>query len=312
MLPYEVLEVLRRPEPKRFTPPVLYNINNELVRIFYLQAVGSSHHPYMLCDGALPKRILWDRFNYGLDTHFYSADDVFHVRRGGIRHYARLAEAETIIPETWKRFRKEKAYIEQEFDAFFTHSAEMLSTFSNARFCPAGAVWYGTPQWGGSLDEDVVKTKMVSIVSSTKAQCPLHVFRLQLARHLIGRKDVDVLGTIVGQYTQPVDIFHDYRYSIAIENEVQPYWFTEKITNCFASKTVPIYYGATGIGEFFNTDGIIFISEPTIEAAEQALRQCSAADYEARREAIDDNFRRVKDMLCPEDFLCKHYPELLT
>lgn len=151
---------------------------------------------------------------------------------------------------------------------------------------------------------------MISIVSSTKAACPLHVFRMELARHLVNHPNVDVKGTIVGQYCNPMVIFHDYRYSIAIENEINPYWFTEKITNCFMSKTVPIYIGATGIGEFFNLDGIIVVKEATIEAVEEALRMCSEEDYNSRKEAIEDNYRRVVDFLCPEDYLYKHYPDL--
>lgn len=310
LIPYDVECAIRRPVIKESVSPVLYNADGEQMHIAYLKARGSAHHPYMLCDGPMPKNILWDRFNYGLDVHFYSAHDVFHTKSTGAKHYARLAEAEVIIPDVYRMFRKHKEYIAKEFDAFFTHHAEFLDTFKNARFCPAGAVWYGSPQWGGVIKADITKSKMVSIVSSNKAACELHVFRMKLAQHLINHPKVDVLGTIVGKYTQPVDIFKDYRYSIAVENEIYPYWFTEKITNCFASKTVPIYIGATDIGKYFNTDGIIIIKEFTIEAIEKALELCSEEDYVSRMDAINDNYNRVMDFLCPEDYICRHYKDV--
>ena len=55
-----------------------------------------------------------------------------------------------------------------------------------------------------------------------------------------------------------------YRYSIAIENDVTSYFFTEKITNCFASLTIPIYLGASCVDKFFNKDGIIKIDTKVI------------------------------------------------
>ena len=48
--------------------------------------------------------------------------------------------------------------------------------------------------------------------------------------------------------------------ALIIENDITPYFFTEKITNCFISQTIPVYLGATQIHKFFNTDGIITIS----------------------------------------------------
>lgn len=149
MIPYELECAMRRPQISRAIPPTLFNDAGEPVKWAYLQARGSAHHPYMLCDGYTPKNILWDRFNFSLDTHMYSAEDIFHKQKSGTKHYARLAEAEAIIPDVWRNIRKHKEYIETEFDAFFTHAAEFLDTFNNAKFCPAGAVWYGAPQYGG-------------------------------------------------------------------------------------------------------------------------------------------------------------------
>jgi hypothetical protein len=129
-----------------------------------------------------------------------------------------------------------------------------------------------------------------------------------LAKYYKNSNKVDTFGAFDGgnyvELNVPLD---DYRYSIAIENEISPYYFTEKIMNCFASMTVPIYIGATNIGEFFNEDGIIRVDEPTIEAVEKAVAVCNQEDYEKRKDAIIDNYNRVKEYLCVEDYIYKHY-----
>jgi hypothetical protein len=46
-------------------------------------------------------------------------------------------------------------------------------------------------------------------------------------------------------------------FHIAIENVSIANWFSEKLIDCFQTKTVPIYYGCTNIGEYFNKEGIL-------------------------------------------------------
>lgn len=54
-----------------------------------------------------------------------------------------------------------------------------------------------------------------------------------------------------------------YMFSIIIENNSVDNYFTEKLLNCFAVGTVPIYLGCPNIGEFFNRNGIIEVSRKT-------------------------------------------------
>lgn len=139
----------------------------------------------------------------------------------------------------------------------------------------------------------------------------MHLFRQTVTKHFLNKGRVDVMGKAVGRFASCDEIFSPYRYNIALENDRYDYYFTEKIMNCFAAKTVPIYYGCPSIGDFFNLDGIIIVEEPSIEAIEKAIAKCSEQDYENRKDAIEDNFERVKEYLCVEDYLCEKYPEIL-
>ena len=51
----------------------------------------------------------------------------------------------------------------------------------------------------------------------------------------------------------------DHRFSVVIENAKEDYYFTEKILDCFQTKTIPIFYGAPNIGDFFNINGILAV-----------------------------------------------------
>jgi hypothetical protein len=46
-------------------------------------------------------------------------------------------------------------------------------------------------------------------------------------------------------------------FHVAVENVKSNNWYTEKIGEAFATKTLPIYWGCPNIGDFYDTRGII-------------------------------------------------------
>tara|TARA_X000000368_G_scaffold410006_1_gene392839 strand:+ start:484 stop:1371 length:888 start_codon:yes stop_codon:yes gene_type:complete len=51
----------------------------------------------------------------------------------------------------------------------------------------------------------------------------------------------------------------DYKYSLCIENSCYDNYFTEKITDCLLSWTIPIYFGCTNISNYFPKDSYIWL-----------------------------------------------------
>ena len=137
----------------------------------------------------------------------------------------------------------------------------------------------------------------------------MHRFRREVAMEMKHKQLADTFGAFDGgNRVEFVDsTLTDYRYQIVIENEITDYYFTEKILNCFAAMTIPIYMGARKIGDFFNTDGIIRVEEATMESILNAIRQCTEKYYEEHIPAILDNFNRVYEFVCVEDYLMEHY-----
>jgi hypothetical protein len=98
----------------------------------------------------------------------------------------------------------------------------------------------------------------------------------------------------------------DYRYSICIENYVDERYFTEKILNCLASGTIPIYLGARKISHFFNPDGLITFSS-YYDLVNRVLPTIGQHDYESRLEAVEGNFQKVLEYRSIEDYIYSHY-----
>lgn len=289
-------------------PPTLYNEYGEKVKFFYFQAAGSAHLPYCCTTGRVPRNILWDRYNYTLTSHVYAGMDIFNIKGNPTEKYAWLGETEVIVPEVYRRVRENKEFM-KSFKYIFTHNADLLETMPNARFMPGNGVWYGTKFWGGT--EGTTKDKEISIVASNKCQVPFHILRRDIALHFLHTPNVDVYGSVVNYYASCAEIFDRYRYSIVIENNIQPYYFTEKILNCFASRTIPIYIGASKIGDFFNLDGIVVVEDYSVKGVEEAIKCCSDEYYQRKKEAIEDNYQRVQGYLCQEDYISVHYPDIL-
>jgi hypothetical protein len=85
---------------------------------------------------------------------------------------------------------------------------------------------------------------------------------------------------------------YDSQFHIAIENTSIKDYFTEKILDCFKTKTVPIYFGCTNIGDYFNTSGILIARN-----LDQVIDSCNGLKtdtYPTMTNAIEDNYERVK------------------
>lgn len=232
-------------------------------------------------------------------------NDIFCMREKIVPNsIALLIEPRSIQPDVYR-------WMEQNYRKFkyvFTHDSLLLNHCDNAKLI----LWGGG--CGGIAEYHPTGTKLnkVSLVSSNKEMCELHKARVELARQLKGNPKVDVMGTIDGgEFVGADKIYPDYKFSIAFENYIDDYWFTEKICNCFANKTVPIYYGANAINNFFNPWGIIWVDD-----WKQIPQMIDKLDldfaYETRLDAIEDNYRIVHKYAVFEDWFFREYEELLN
>lgn len=167
---------------ERSDHPRTYTKDGKEMEWFYLSDKSCGHVPYTFSAYRIPKYIIWDRHNKGLSHHVYTYDNVFHIVGHPKKKFAFFFEGCEIIPQVYDRLLKNLAYLE-EFDAVFTNQEILLNSLNNSYFLPRSSPWYGTEVGGGSIDENRFrkKTKNVSIVSSDKEMCSLHILRKNLA-----------------------------------------------------------------------------------------------------------------------------------
>ena len=283
------------------TMPKIYNAEGHPLETYFIKNRHSRHAPF----GHEGKYFFWDRYNYGLDTHFYGPEVMTGTLGKPAVKYGMLTESRTIVPKDYEVFHRNRG-LEKDFRYIFTYDDRILNEIENARFYPVAAgIWNSEMREGRYREKD----RDLSILSSDKVMCALHRFRLELARLCKREGLADTFGRFDGGgYVEKVDeTLNRYRFSMIIENDVSDYYFSERLTSCFAAQTVPVYLGARRIGEFFNTDGMILLGSADLEEAESLIAECTRERYEAMLPAVLDNYERVKEYVNMQDYLYEHY-----
>lgn len=195
------------------------------------------------------------------------------------------------------------------FDLILSWDKEIL-TLPNSKFCPISEIsqfnilpksdYEFIPKWD---DRIIQKTKSVSAVSSNKQMLPGHVKRLDIIKAIMNK--VDLFGRGIREIDSKLEALGDYRFSVAIENDKQDNYFTEKITDCFRTGVIPIYYGCPNIGDFFDINGIITFN--SIEELKEILNNLSTEKYNSKIDAIKYNFNKCKNYPSNNDSLFTLY-----
>lgn len=121
--------------------------------------------------------------------------------------------------------------------------------------------WFKTP-----FKKYEEKTKLMSLMLSTKTFMPGHRYRYLLASEIIKKNlPIDIRGNgcemlrhfypnasqIKGSFESDKELLDDYKFTIAVENTISNKYVSEKITSAFVYNTVPIYLGAKDIDNIF-------------------------------------------------------------
>lgn len=119
---------------------------------------------------------------------------------------------------------------------------------------------------GFSIEND--KPDFCSFVVSNGNGSPL---RKEMFYLLSKYKKVNSGGRFMNNIGAPcknkIAFTSSHKFSIAFENSSHPGYSTEKITEAFAARTIPIYWGDPEIGRIFNKEAMIFVNDyPSLEA----------------------------------------------
>ena len=207
--------------------------------------------------------------------------------------YIWLLESKQIIPQYYQWIIDNYEFVTSRVDGIFSCDKELCAKYPKISYSVINAVpWV--------QDRKVhEKTKLVSMIASNKRMCEGHARRLQFVDKF--RDKLDFYGRGFNEISCKEDGLRDYMFSVGIENAVYDTYFTEKLTDCFACGTIPIFYGCKGVTEYFNEDGIIFLDD------DFDLSMLTKDLYYSKIDVIKDNFERSINFPVAEDYLYLNY-----
>jgi len=206
--------------------------------------------------------------------------------------YGWLLESRTIIPQMFDWVEKNMSSLIDVSEGIFTCDENLAETKGYLYTVSNAAPWV--------TDRAMhPKSKIVSMISSNKSWAEGHKARLVMVEKF--KEHADLYGRGFNPVDKKEDALRDYMFSVAIENAKYDTYFTEKLTDCFATGTVPVYYGAEGVSRYFNPDGIIFIDDDfDINTLNEDL-------YNEMLPAIQENFLIASAFTTAEDYIAKKY-----
>jgi len=155
--------------------------------------------------------------------------------------------------------------------------------------------WYLGPGYDQLAAADFpAKTADISVICSNKAMVAGHRRRLRFVEQLLEASPMPRFGRGYHELADKWDGLAPFRYSVAVENSRHDHYWTEKIADCFLAGTVPIYWGAPNIRDYFPEEAMIIID--TLEPAEVARiirANATPESYQRRLPALLEAKRRV-------------------
>lgn len=184
-------------------------------------------------------------------------------------------------------------------DAFLKQFGYILTGQEDWALRHPGKIWsqpaliwfYGSHATQGKNFDTIVahpptdKTEILSTVCSTKRQGhTLHRQRYVFTQEL--KKRLPYLahyGRGVRDMADKSEALDHYKYHIAIENHRSPHWWTEKISDAFLGLTLPFYYGAPNLSDYFPNDSFIPIDIFDVEGSAQIIETAIKNDEYSKR-----------------------------
>tara|TARA_B100000497_G_C7691833_1_gene420956 strand:- start:1972 stop:2772 length:801 start_codon:yes stop_codon:yes gene_type:complete len=191
-------------------------------------------------------------------------------------------------PTMWVDRMKILEPIKNQYDLFLGYQEEILEYDNAEFFLPVGG-WINSPP-------DIEKKPQVSFVTSSKVFTDAHRMRFMIMRGMGDTKNFN--GLDYQFYRSPPSIidrdsyYTDSMFNIACENELMNNMFTEKLIDCLACKTIPIYYGCQNIEKFFNPKGILSFN--TYEEYVKIIKNVNEDMYYNMLPYVEENFEISK------------------
>lgn len=143
---------------------------------------------------------------------------------------------------------------------------------------------------------DTTKARLCSLIASQKRDLPGHRLRHRIADRVRSESlAVDLMGRAYAPFERKEEGLAPYRFSVVIENSREPCYISEKLIDAALCRTIPIYWGAPDVAQWFNPAGIIACeTEDDIMAV---LRSLGEIDLDGLQGVLDENRGRALTLM---------------
>ena len=175
----------------------------------------------------------------------------------------------------------------QNYDLILAYDERLLQFPNSYEFCPVGA-------WVDDIELD--KRDQITYLMSSKIWTNEHRMRFMILRKYEEQKTIGPFEFLMHRNPPSVPsknpFFQNAKFHIACENQVMNNMFSEKILDCFKTKTIPIYYGCQNIHKYFNPKGILRFN--TFQELVNILETLTTDRYDELLPYIEENYELAK------------------
>lgn len=255
------------------------------------------------CHKGSNKFVEWEFGNTPVSKTCFITDmclgDIYKAK-GVKRKVAWILEPRAIYPHVYQWIEENNRL----FDFVLTFDTTLIDKGENYLYYPHGRCWINNYK-------ETPKNNKTSIIASVKNHTVGHQLRHQVISKLGNR--IDVFGSAYKPIQDKEEALLSYKFSITIENSIQPGYWTEKVVDCFATKTIPIFWGDKSVDNFFNKEGIIYFNtQEELDSIMNEVEMNGDQIYQNKINAIEENFIKAEQYRIPEDWIYLNYPFLFA
>ncbi|MEM0949469.1 MAG: glycosyltransferase family 10 [Pseudomonadota bacterium] len=239
----------------------------------------------------LPDRLLGKTLgDLGPEDHviFYPKSG-FYRGRFGLKAQISIVIAEPRAVHGWHMALL--PYFHRRFFRVLTRDRRLLARIPNGVFYNHTFTYVDDPE-----TVDTTKSKLCSLIASGKRDQVGHRLRHRLVAEIRTQGlNVDVMGQGYAPFEAKADGLAPYCYSVVIENSRELVYISEKLVDAALCRTIPIYWGAPDVSDWFDTRGMI-ICESEAEILE-TLRSLPERDPDDFAVAVEANRVRGLELM---------------
>jgi len=184
------------------------------------------------------------------------------------------------------------------FSVILTWDDKVLNNCDNALLLPFGHTWLKPDQYEKEHTKEFKLAHLQGKLLKTYGHSLRHEITARVDELKIPTKFYETYGdrnNIEDARVGKEFIFSDSQFGVVIENVSHRNYFSEKILDCFLLKTIPIYWGCSNIGDFFDIDGILVVSN--IDDLIYVCNNLTEEFYESKKESIERNWNLAKQFV---------------